>query len=62
MATSEWIKKQVEKSKLYSKDKIYKIPLGLDFNKWYQENKEESKKYFKFNLKKNNPFFCNGIK
>ena len=57
VATSEWIKKQVEKSKLYSKDKIYKIPLGLDFNKWYQENKEESKKYFKFNLKKKTILF-----
>ena len=52
VATSEWMKKSITNSKYYDRNKIIKIPIGIDFNIWYPENKNFSKNYYNFEKEK----------
>lgn len=51
IVTSEWMKNLVKKSPFLKDKKLYKIPLGLDLDKFKSSSKDKARK--KFNIAKN---------
>jgi glycosyltransferase involved in cell wall biosynthesis len=50
--TSKWMENKIFKSGLFEGNKIKRIPCGVDFDKWYPENKEQSKNILSLNKEK----------
>ena len=46
------MQKNIINSKYYDRNKIKKIPIGIDFKIWFPENKNFSKNYYKFEKEK----------